>query len=359
MTDKREDFEQTVKDCRGTDGINVSRQTVTRSTDHLPDDQKGDVRWVYTVARDNNWNWKKLEEWSGIDSSTWYRVFHDRYINSKTGKRIPLKSLCAKIKALRKKYEQRAYRKPEHPFIETSVWERVEWLCDKAVRRKKMGFIYGESHIGKTECMLEYQRRNNHGQTAYFELPPSGGVQLMTRRMARSLHVTSGTCFDKMIEYIIAGVDDDMLLLVDQVHRIFYTYQRSSVMRCLDVLMYVHDQTGCPMVLCGTNIFRDNLQEGAFFQYLKQLRRRGLYELQLPDVAPRRDLDMISRQYGLPRATGEAEKLLLQIAKRDGLAMVFTRLEDAIDLAGNKKQKLSWEHFVRAVTIVEKMAEKK
>lgn len=339
----------------GTNGINVARQTVTKSTEHLPEQNKSLVRWAFTIARDNRWSWARLEEFTGISRNTWWKIFHDRYLNPQ-GERVSLDSVCRKLAALKKQHAQPAYDDRDYPFVETSVWERVDWLCRKVFARKKMGFVYGESHIGKTECLLEFQRRNNHGQTAYFELPPSGGVQLMAKAMARALHVGHDTSFDKILDNVVQAVDRDMLLIVDQIHRIFYSYQKSSVMRCLDVLMYVHDRGRCPMIFCGTNIFRDHLQEGEFKQYLKQFRRRGLYEIQLPSVPPRADLDMIAAQYGLAPANGEAEKLMLAIARNDGLAMFFTRLEDAAELAGKQKTPLAWHHFERVVTITEKMS---
>jgi len=347
---------EVVRECEATNVINVNRQTVTMSTDHLPEKQKALVRWVYTVARDNKWSWQELIDFAGYSSTVWYRIFHDRYRDAKTGDRVNLGNVCKHLAKLKAEFAQPAYEPADHRFVETSVWDRVDWICRKAFARKKLGFVYGESHIGKTASVLEYQRRNNHGMTAYWELPPSGGVQLMTRYFARALHVTSNTSFDKMLDNICTAVDRDMLVIVDQIHRVFYSYQKGSVMRCLDVLMHVHDRTGCPMVFVGTNIFRDNLREGPFKQYLKQFRRRGLYELQLPDAAPKADLNKIAAAYALPPPTGEAEKVVHAIARNDGLAMFFTRLDDAAELAANKKQQLTWEHFLRAVTIVERMA---
>jgi len=358
MTEEQEheDLDQVARECAGHDGINIPRQVVTKATAELPEKQRALIRWLYTTARDKRWSWSELVDFAGYSTTTWYRIFHGKRRDNKTGKLVSLDRVCGELTKLKKEYGQPAFDGTEHPFVETSVWERVDWLCNKVYSRKKLGFIYGESHIGKTICMQEFQRRNNHGQTVYWELPPSGGVQLMTRCWARALHVAASTTFEKMQDAIIGAVDREMLVLTDQVHRIFYSYQKTSIMRCLDVLMYVHDRTHCPMVLCGTNVFREQLHEGPLKQYLKQLRRRGLYELQLPDVAPRKDLDMISAAHGLPPATGEAEKVMLQIAKDHGLAMFFTRLEDAREFAAKRRQPLDWKHFVKAVAIVEKMA---
>jgi len=130
-------------------GINIGRQTVTASTEHLPEAQKSLLRWIYTVARDARWTWKELAEKTGVSTTTFYRVWHNRYTDQ-DGKPVPLTALCRKLEAYRAEYvkENPAAHVNEYPFIETSIWHRIEWLCTKVSTRKKMGFVYGESHIG-------------------------------------------------------------------------------------------------------------------------------------------------------------------------------------------------------------------
>jgi DNA transposition AAA+ family ATPase len=349
-----ERLEDVARECAGTNQINIGGNTVTKSTEHLPEKQKTLIRWAFQVARDKQMSWAELERMSGVSQSTWYRVWHDKYINPKTQERVELDGVCKKVEKWKALFEARAHM-TDDLFVETSVWSRIDWICQKVRVRRKLGFIYGESHCGKSECLKRVQRLNNHGATTYVEMPPSAGVQLMTRTIAKALHVSSGTCYEKLIDDVIAALDDSKLLLVDEIHRVFTTYQRGSVMRCLDVLRYIHDQTKCGMVLCGTNVFRDELAEGAFWQYLKQLRRRGLYEIQIPDMPPRSDLDLIAKHYGLSPAEGTAEETMLHIVKNNGLAVYFTRLDDAVEMATKASTKVTWHHFEKAVAYVEKM----
>jgi hypothetical protein len=44
------------------------------------------------------------------------------------------------------------------------------------------------------------------------------------------------------------------------------------------------------------------------------------------------------------------------VARNDGLAMYFTRLQDAADMAKRQRATLDWTHFERVVTLAEKMA---
>lgn len=362
---------------QGPSGINIGGNTVTQCTEHLPEQQRLLLRWLHTHARENRWTWEDLVKAVAFSSTTWYRIWTDKFRypkgEEKAGERMPIDKQCAAVGRYKKIVEQRE-AVAQAGFIETTVWKRVEWVCRRAFVRQKIGFIYGESQIGKSTCSREFGRRNNHGQTTVVELPPAAGVQLMTREIARALHVSAATCFEKLIEDCAAALDESKLLIVDEVHRVFTTYQKTSVMRCLDVLRWLHDKTRCGLVLIGTNVFRDELSRGQFSQYLKQLRRRGLIELQLPSVPPREDLDVMAKHFGLDPEQHDSfecefmvegkkklvsvhsEEVMLRIAKSDGFGKYIIRLQDAAELAANKKQALSWEHFVKADHLIEAMA---
>jgi hypothetical protein len=77
--------------------------------------------------------------------------------------------------------------------------------------------------------------------------------------------------------------------------------------------------------------------------------------LQLPSVPPRKDLDLVARAYGLPPATGDAEVIMLDIARKDGFGKFITRVLDAVDLAESRHTKVTWEHFLKAHAICERM----
>lgn len=340
-------------------GINIGGNTVTQATEHLPPDQRTLVRAAFNVARDQNWDWSALERETKISSTTWYRIWTDRYRypakDPHAGDRIPLDSIATRIVRWKELWEQRASM-PNEGFVETSVWKRVDWICRRAFLRKKMGFIYGESQIGKSTCVEEYARRNNSGQTTVVEIPPSAGVQLMTKCIAKALHVSTATCFEKLLDDVVEALDDSKLLILDEVHRVFTTYQKTSVMRCMDVIRYIQGQTKCGMILCGTNVFRDELKSGAFVKYLKQLDRRGLYELQLPLEPPREDLDLIAEYHGLPPADGEAESVMMSIANHKGFGQYSMRLLDAVEFAAKKKRKVTWDDFIEVTRMADALA---
>jgi DNA transposition AAA+ family ATPase len=334
-------------------GINIGGHTVTQATANLPEDHRDLVRWVHDHARNMRWTWKELETETGIDKTVLFKVFNDRYRDG-SGRRVGLDGICAKIAKLKRREMARGQAENQD-FIETSVWNQIDWLCGRAMKHHRMGFIFGDSQIGKTTSLKERTRRNNGGRTTYAEMPPASGCQYMLKCIARPLKVPVHSSFDHMLDDIIGALDPSKQLIMDEFQRVFTTYQKTSVMRCLDTIRYIHDQTGCSIIVSATNVFRDQMRSGEFMKYLEQLQRRGKsYELQLPTTTPRADLDLFAKKYGLPPADGEAETVMTHIAKQDGLGVFIMRLVDAKELANNKGVKPTWDHFLRAFAITEK-----
>lgn len=340
-------------------GINIGGHTVTACTEHLDDDARSQVRWLHWYARNNKWTWDDLVRNVGYSSTTWSRIWNDKYRYAKgeknAGERMPIDTQVQAIKRYRTIVEERDAVQ-DSGFVETSIWDRISWLCRRVFIRQSMGFIYGESQIGKTICLKEYTRRNNHGQTVFVEMPPTSGVQCMLKSIAEALNVPIETCFDKLLRDVLMALDSSKLLIVDEVHKVFTTYQKGSVMRCFDTLRYLHDRSRCGMVLCGTNVLQEQLLRGPYAQFLKQLKRRAAgFRLQLPLTPPREDLDKMAKAFGLGPASGEAEKVLIEVAEMDGFGPVKKLLQDSSELARKKKRDVTWDDFVLAHTITEKM----
>jgi hypothetical protein len=177
----------------------------------------------------------------------------------------------------------------------------------------------------------------------------------MTKHIAMALDVSTAKPYEALIDDVVNALDEDMLLILDEVHEIFMTYQKTSVMRCLETIRYIYDQTHCGMILSATNIFRDAQQKGEFMQFLKQLGRRCAYTVQLPDEPPKEDLILVLDRFELPWPKGKQETDFLHMAK-DGFGVVLTRLTDGKELAAKAGKTYTWDHFTEAAEIVRKMA---
>jgi len=343
--------------ARPQSGINIGGHTVTKATEHLPEEQRVLVRWLHNHAREMRLGWRELAERVDLSIATLSRIFSDQYRNPKdherAGERISLDGVCEKIAAFRRAMEKSG-RTKNPDFIELTVSTRIWWLCERAGRNCRMAFLYGDGQVGKTTAMREYAAQHNGGATTYAEMPPASGVQYMLKCIAKALYVPPHSSFDDLLDDVIAALDPSKLIILDELDRVFTTYQKKSTVRCLETLRYIYDQAGCGMVLCGNNAFRDQIKEGQFKHELTRFHRRGRsYELQLPTEPPREDLDRMAASFGLDPASGDAEEAMLQIARADGIGVFRLRLCDARDFARKQRQEVAWKHFLRAYQITE------
>jgi DNA transposition AAA+ family ATPase len=139
------------------------------------------------------------------------------------------------------------------------------------------------------------------------------------------------------------------LLIVDEAHRAFSSRAYGgSAFKTLDFIRSLHDNTGCGVVLCGTNVFRDSMADGGSKKFLNQFNRRCLLRRQLPDLPSRADLNAFARHYGLEAATGEAYQLQSRIVREHGLGVWLTTLTCAARAASKKSRPMQWGDVLKA-----------
>lgn len=334
-------------------GISISGDTVITATAHLEDDQRTLVRWAFNYAKEQNWNWKEAAKQLGISENALYRIWTDKYRDAKSD-RVSLHGICRELAKAKTLLEERASIR-RHPFIETSIWRRTDKICTEALVSQTIASIYGESQVGKTTCLLEHTRRNNHGQTKYIRVPAASGLQYFMREIAAACRVPADKGIEVLRKRILRAIDGSTLVIIDELHEIFLTYSRANILRCLEFIRELHDRTTCGMVLCGTRAWREELETGEFSQFLKQLRRRGALELQLPDAAPADDLDLFAAAYHLPAPRGEPRELVLAINKEHGLGRYTKFLAIGARAAQKKSQRYTWDHFLTAYSILTRL----
>lgn len=325
--------------------INISAEQVKLATQNLPEEQRQAIRWFYHLARAENWTLQETAERIGYsDSTTPYRVFQGTYSANLT-------RVVAAIVKFRALWEKRAASK-RPDFVETRLAKRIWQVCDFALISQSIAMIFGDSQVGKTAALEEYQRRNNHGQTVYMRMPSGAGIQLVARELARAAGVSPKASFEALRTRLINAFDDTNTILVDEMHLAFITYQKGSALKVLEFLRELHDRCGCGMVLCGTNVWRDELQEGQYKNLLKQLRRRGVAELQLETRPTAEDLDKFGTFYGLGKPAGPAATLRHDLICEFGLGRYLKYLAAANRIATRRAEPMTWDHLQEAHQIL-------
>ena len=150
---------------------------------------------------------------------------------------------------------------------------------------------------------------------------------------------------------IIAHFDAAMLLIIDELQQITLARTARERLATVEFLREVFDTSGCGLVLCGTNEAMREIESGPNALWLRQLRRRSLPKVMLPNVAGDVDILAFAEHYGLsgeempPAAIAKAR----QIAANDGVGLLITYLQGAARMAAAERVVVTWEHFARTV----------
>ena len=322
---------------------------------HPPQDAREALRWFFYYCIENEITRPKAAELVKSDQSTLFRVYTGTYTDPKGRSILPAK-LVKNIQSFRRIEEKRSSL-GDVPFVATPTAKKIWQICDLVTASNRVGFIWGDSQTGKTTALLEYKRRHNHGATKYIRVEPSSGTHEIIRQVARECALSERANHDALKHRVIRAIDRNTLLIVDEIHELSFTYRHRSKLSCFELLRWIHDQSHCGMIICGTNIGRDDLKIGKDKDLLDQFTRRGIFSVQLGAQPTPADLKAIFKQaFDLEYPSGEPLELIKAVNQHQGLTAVTEYLRFATRLAKKADQPLRWEHFCKAHKIITGLA---
>lgn len=294
----------------------------------------------------------------GYSDNVVYKIITNSYKHPTTGEHldIPPKMVAGMKHFL--KLEKERFEGGSVDFILTPTAKRIHTACDLARESQTIVFVYGPSHIGKTMSGEHYCQANNHGRSVYIRMLAASGLGGMVKRIAAKLGISAKSNTADLIARIKRAVTPNMLIFIDELHLLSYTYRKESFFACLEVLREIHDETKCGMVLCGTHLMMEKTR-GAAHAELEQLLNRGVHRVNLPTMPTKKDLEMILAAWGLefPGRNDEVVyntiieqpyEVLRQESKRYGLKAITERLRYGQKIANKNDAPLSWDHVIEA-----------
>ena len=345
---------------------------VRKAIEDLPNEQRDLVWWFYQWSR--KFDLSKSDLGMVLKKTDGGYYSYDSIYQLLTGGRIRrgenIDPLIDAIESLRRVEDHRS-NQVSSGFVETRLFREIEKRCLKALHRQRIMFIFGDSQIGKTESLLEVQRRHNHGQTVYVETPTGGGVGPFIFSLAKQFSIPSrrGNCIS-LRERVIESFDSRMLLIVDEAHRCL-RHGTTGGLEVFSFLRELWNRRKCGLVVSLSNEGRDQLLHGPHAPQLAQLWRRRITPLQLPNVPPDDDAALFARAYGLPAAndepvavkvsltddTGRTQtkthsdsplRLQREVLRTEGLGVWIGILQDASDMAQEKGRAITWAAVIKA-----------
>jgi DNA transposition AAA+ family ATPase len=319
---------------------------VMAATKELPERQRDLVRWMFFRSIEEGVSLKDAADAIHYSNTVLWRVMKGEYEGD-------VSAVCDAIESYKRICDQRDGI-ARQAFVETDTAKRIWKICDAATTYQSIAMIFGDSQTGKTTALKEYARRHNHGATKYIRMPAAAGVQMVMRAFADACGISHKCNYEAMRERVQDAIDENTLVIVDELHQAFNTYQKHARVAVLEVIREIHDNSNCGMVLCGTNVAREEIERGQHKLLLEQLRRRGIFRLQLPQVAPWSDRVAIAAAYGLSDPEGAARETVDEIVHASGLRAYVSYLQAATKVASKRKQPLAWRHVQDAYDTVKK-----
>lgn len=349
------------------DGTNLAGDVVEAGIHKNSPEYHDDLRWWFRYSIEKQKSQADCARDLGVDGGTYSKVFRGEYKNAAGLVLPPPAKMLSRIRVVRAQEKENAEKRSKGRVMTPTVAE-IHGVCIKAWNDGQIAFIFGESHIGKTEALLWFRDENNHGATIYVDLQGVAGEQDVYRAFARALKISADTPIAKLKPRVFAAIDRTNLVLVDEFHAITYAYQKGGAVRMINALKAIKDRTGCAMVICSTNVGRDEFDEtkGHEAKLLKQLWRRGVIKLQLPDALRVGDVRAFATAYGLPfpaaPETGNDTwkrlntdhpafigiKVSETIAYNSGVKHLISVIQDGNKWARKKNRELRWEDVIAA-----------
>jgi len=358
-------------------GTNLAGDVVEQGIKKHRPEFHGDLRWWYRYSLDKKMTQAECATDLGVDGGTYSRVMRGEYKTEGGGLLPPPAKMLSRIRVLRAQLRIATEEQSKNRVMTQTVKE-INLVCRKAWADHQIAFVFGNSHIGKTEALIWFRDENNHGATIYVDLQGVRGVQDLYREFARALGISPDVAPIRLQARVLATIDKSNLVLVDEFHAITHSYQKGSSIAMVNALKSIKDRTGCAMVICATDVGRTEIESGHDSKLLNQLWRRGVIKLHLPAALRVADVRAVVRHHGLdfPDSPKGGRKDLWKHLREDapnfpgldvceriaynfGIKHLFSVLKDGKTVAEKDERSLEWQDVFEAQAIYDSLSNPK
>ena len=212
-------------------------------------------------------------------------------------------------------------------LFETKEFKECMGWCNYVCSKRKMGVMVGHPGSGKTTVLRHFAQ--SHPGVLYIEAWPQMRVGDMLEAIARPLGLSlRGNNYRKtqdLITYLSGRTD--VLIAVDEAE-----YLAKWDVDKFEVLRKVWDNTGTPVILCGTDVLEGMLTRGrGRHDNLAQLYRRKV-ELKLNGIG-QAEARTILREYNVSDDAADALATIAADVKHGGMGTFVEILDICLEAA--------------------------
>lgn len=297
-----------------------------------------DVLWLVDHAHSQRLaNFAEIAKKTGFSTATVSKVFRGKYD-------ADLASFCSQVRHFRAVWTERQTYGVVPYVAELSVVKRISAFCKMIRKNGEIGILWGKNQSGKSSA-LKYVAQTEL-MTAYAKLPAGGATKPSMKAIARARGgISLRKSHEEMRDLLLTRFNHLWLLLIDEFHQTVRGRTMKTV--TIDRIREFNDDCGTPTVLCGTDIVPEMMEDERYKDYLGQISNRGVFRLQIPVAPEPSDIALLAKAYGFEgEPTGEAAKIVRQIANENGIGKLGKYFKNARSLAIGAHAGLSWKHFM-------------
>lgn len=226
---------------------------------------------------------------------------------------------------------------------ELSVVKRLTIFADLVRATGQIGIAWGKNQTGKTSS-LEYIASIKK-LTAYMALPAGGATKPAMKELAAARGAIGLRLrHDMMRELLLKRFNRQWLVIADEFHQAFKGRTLKTV--TIDRFRELRDRSKCGLLLCGTDLVVDMLDDDRFKDMLGQIGNRGVLRMHIPTAPEPKDIELLSAAYGFQGApTGKAGTWVREIANNNGISKLSAFFVMSRMRASKAKERLDWKHF--------------
>ena len=308
----------------------------------LPEDVRDPIVAFHSEILGNpGWNWKRVKESIGYDSSTMSKVFRGIYTGS-------YDNIATAISAF---YDRSAAEAAPSELVHTPIVKTIWSAMDYARANHTGTLVIGPSRTGKTATALAYAAQRDKRRLpvcVYIACWPSGGVAAVRSALCRRLGIPTRLNPAIADEKIIAGIGRNRLLIVDEAHRLLGSKSGS---KCLDYVRAIADEVKCGFAILATVRFEDALLESAYM--FEQLIGRIEAPIRVGEQIGPADWHPIAAQFfpdGIKALSPDTLRSLERIANASGhFASIIHVMHLAQRDAAHRQEPLADSHVRKAI----------
>lgn len=351
----------------------IAVDVITRGTEGLPEFEREQLRWIGRWGASGNYSLPEVAAMIKKENGECYS--RDSLYHALTGRRaeegVSLRPLAEAISRFRRRMDEATGSGSQ--FVHTRLSRRLFAMCDRARRKGRLMFVLGDTQVGKTSILSEYQRTHNHGQTYLVRMPTRGSLTHFIAELAAVLHIPTKRREQDLRRRIFDCFDPAILLIVDEAHHCMLANSDTAGMT-LEFIRELHDRRKCGVVISGTEVLARGLQQSKLLRQLWERRTASLIARVGRDAYTPADLAEFAKAYGLDPAPTDPVTIRVKAADADGnerqvtytetpfllqrrvvmessLGAWIKILDDGTDWAAAQRRQFSWAHVIHAYCV--------